>query len=80
MYNISKQKYGYQLTFGGSIDMDEIKRWREESRAALTAAPKTFGVLIDMRALGPGGLKPDASPSWLKGRERTAKPAWCAVA
>jgi hypothetical protein len=38
MYNISKHSYGYQLTFGGNIDLDEIKRWREESRAALAGA------------------------------------------
>jgi len=69
MHNISKQKYGYQLTFGGAIDLAEITRWREESRAALTGAPKSFGVLIDMRSLGPGGLRPDAQPVMVEGQD-----------
>ena len=68
MYSISKQNYGYQLTFGGVIDLKEINRWREESRTALAAAPKSFGVLIDMRGLGPGGLHPDAQPVMVEGQ------------
>jgi len=68
MHNISKRNYGYQLTFSGSIDLDEIKRWHEESRAALIGAPKTFGVLIDMRDLKPGGLKADAQPIMVEGQ------------
>jgi hypothetical protein len=73
MHNIAKQNYGYQLTFGGNIDLDEIKRWREESRAALVGAPKTFGVLIDMRSLGPGGLRPEAQPVMVDGQEMYRK-------
>jgi hypothetical protein len=69
MHNISKQKYGYQLTFGGTIDLDEITRWREKSRVALVGAPKSFGVLIDMRGLGPGGLRPEAQPVMVEGQE-----------
>jgi len=68
MYNISQQKYGYQLTFGGSIDVNEMNHWREESRSALTSAPKGFGVLIDMRGLRPGGLKADAQPIMVDGQ------------
>jgi hypothetical protein len=73
MHNIAKQNYGYQLTFGGNIDLDEIKRWREKSRAALVGAPKTFGVLIDMRSLGPGGLRPEAQPVMVDGQEMYRK-------
>lgn len=68
MYNISKQSYGYQLTFGGTINLAEIQRWRLESQTALVGAPKSFGVLIDMRGLGPGGLHPDAQPIMVEGQ------------
>jgi hypothetical protein len=68
MHRISKEHYGYQLTFGGEIDLNEITHWREESRTALVGAPKSFGVLIDMRGLGPGGLKPDAQPVMVDGQ------------
>ncbi len=68
MHHISRQKFGYELTFGGTIDLDEIKRWREESVAALLGAPKAFGVLIDMRGLGPGGLRPEAQPAMVEGQ------------
>ncbi len=69
MYSISRQGYGFQLTFGGSIDLDEINRWREESRKALAAAPKSFGVLIDMRELRPGDLKVNAQPVMVEGQQ-----------
>jgi hypothetical protein len=69
MHKISKQNYGYQLTFGGTIDLDEITEWREESRSALVGRTKSFGVLIDMRGLGPGGLRSDAQPVMVQGQE-----------
>jgi hypothetical protein len=68
MYNISKVNYGYQLTFGGTIDLAEITRWRAESITALQGAPKSFGVLIDMRDLKPGDVRPDAQPVMAEGQ------------
>jgi hypothetical protein len=68
MYNISKEKFGFKLTFGGVIPLDEMKRWREESRASLIGAPKHFGVLIDMRTLRPGGVQPDAQAVMVDGQ------------
>jgi len=68
MYQISKEPYGYKLTFGGTIDINEINRWRQESSTVLVGAPKSFGVLIDMRTLGPGGLRPDAQPIMVEGQ------------
>lgn len=68
MYKIEKRPFGFQLTFGGEIDLAEIQKWREEARAALIGAPRAFGVLIDMRTLRPGGLHPDAQPVMTEGQ------------
>jgi hypothetical protein len=68
MHKISKQKYGFELTFGGTIDLNEITKWREESRVALVGAPKSFGVLIDMRGLKPGDLHAKAQPVMVEGQ------------
>jgi hypothetical protein len=68
VYKITKEKFGFQLTFGGIIPLDEMTRWREEARAALIGAPKTFGVLIDMRTLKPGAIQPDAQAVMVDGQ------------
>ncbi|MGA3345964.1 MAG: hypothetical protein ABSC76_13955 [Terracidiphilus sp.] len=68
MYKITKEKFGYFLTFGGNIDLVEMNRWREECKAALIGAPKTFGVLIDMRTLRPGAVAPDAQAVMVEGQ------------
>lgn len=51
MYKIEKKDYGFKLTFGGFIAEDEMKKWVEESKTALLTAPKSFGVIVDMRTL-----------------------------
>lgn len=69
MYKIAKRDFGYQLTFSGdSMDAAEMSHWREEVKGALTGAPKPFGVLIDMRDLKPGALKPDAQKIMVEGQ------------
>ncbi len=68
MYKISKEKYGFQLTFGETLSLNEMKQWLEESNKALAGAPKSFGVLIDMRALKPGGILPDAQAVMVEGQ------------
>ena len=69
MYKITKQKFGFQLTFGGdSMDAAEMTRWREEAKKALVGAPQSFGVLIDMRSLKPGALHPDAQKIMVDGQ------------
>ncbi len=73
MHRISRHDYGYELTFGGTLDLDEMICWREESRKALVEAPKSFGVLIDMRDLRPGGLKADAQPVMVAGQQMYRK-------
>jgi hypothetical protein len=45
-----------------------MNRWREEAKTALLGAPKTFGVLIDMRTLRPGGIQPDAQAVMVDGQ------------
>ncbi|HME56773.1 MAG TPA: hypothetical protein VKF63_00425 [Terracidiphilus sp.] len=51
MYKIAKEKFGFQLTFGNIISLEEMNLWLEESKKALAGAHKPFGVLIDMRTL-----------------------------
>ena len=60
MFTITKHNYGYLITFGDSVTVDEMKRWLEESKRLLKTATKGFGVLIDQRALRAGGILPDA--------------------
>ena len=53
MYKIEKQNFGYKLTFKGFIRKYEMLQWVEESKKAVAAAPREFGVLVDMRELKP---------------------------
>ena len=55
MYTIEKKGYGYKLTFEGSIDVDEMNAWIDESKQVLLTAPSEFGVFVDMRTLNPLG-------------------------
>ena len=68
MYKIAKEKFGFQLTFEGRLSLDEMKQWKEESKKALLGAPLTFGVLIDMRTLRPGGIPDDAQAVMVEGQ------------
>lgn len=68
MYRIAKKNFGYQLTFEDRIDVAEMTRWRDEVQAALAGAPQSFGVLIDMRSLKPGGIQPDAQKVMVDGQ------------
>ncbi len=58
MYKIEKKDYGFKLTFGETIPVDEMKRWFDESKKALAGAGDGFGVFVDMRTLQP--LLPEA--------------------
>lgn len=53
MYTIEKKDYGYKLVFGEFIKAEEMQKWVEESKKHLMTAPKSFGVLVDMRTLKP---------------------------
>jgi hypothetical protein len=67
MYSIEKKDFGYKLVFGDFIKADEMKKWVEESRKALAAAPKEFGVFVDMRTLRP--LPSDSQVSMEEGQK-----------
>jgi len=59
MYKILEKNFGYQLTFNGLIQADEMQEWVQESKDILTKrGVGNFGVLIDMRNLSP--LSPEA--------------------
>jgi hypothetical protein len=68
MYRIAKKDFGFQLTFGGEIDAAEMTHWRDEAKAILAGAPRSFGVLIDMRTLKPGGIQADAQKVMVDGQ------------
>jgi len=53
MYKIEKKDFGYKLTFGGFIKLDEMKQWVDESKKTLESSPSKFGVMVDMRELKP---------------------------
>jgi hypothetical protein len=52
MYKIERKPYGYKLTFGGIMTVDEMKQWVEDSKKTLEGAKGKFGVFVDMRTLG----------------------------
>ncbi|MFD1562054.1 hypothetical protein ACFR99_00500 [Haloarchaeobius amylolyticus] len=51
MYTIERTEFGFQITFAGKIDEEELHEWIDDSRAALRDSPDEFGVLVDMRDL-----------------------------
>ena len=54
MYKIERKSSGYLLTFGGNVERDEMERWRDDSKRALsTELAGHFGVIVDMRDLKP---------------------------
>lgn len=67
MYRISKESYGFELAFGGTISLDEMTQWSQEAFRALVGAPKSFGVLIDMRTLKGDELEPEAQKAIVEG-------------
>ena len=54
MYEIKEAKYGFELTFAGSIDVKEMTQWLADSNIALRKmVGKKFQVLIRMDELKP---------------------------
>jgi hypothetical protein len=49
MYKIEVKDFGYKLTFSGYIQENEMKNWVEESMKALSKAPVSFNVFVDIR-------------------------------
>ena len=67
MYKIEKRPSGFVLTFSGSMEAAEMKRWYDESIETLKLSPSDFGVIVDMRSLAP--LKQDAQVLMIKGQQ-----------
>jgi len=67
MYKIERKLFGYQLTFGGFIQKDEMEKWVAESKKALTGQKGNFGVFVDMRTLKP--LPQDAQEAMKTGQK-----------
>jgi len=67
MYKIEKKSYGFRLTFGESIEIDEMKKWVEESKKTLAGQSGKFGILVDMRTLRP--LKPEVQAVMVEGQK-----------
>ncbi len=67
MYKIERAAYGYKLTFGDTISLEEMGNWVEEAKQALTTAPASFGVMVDMRTLKP--ITPDAQQKMQEGQK-----------
>lgn len=67
MYRIIKESFGFELTFGGTINLDEMTQWRQEAIRALVGAPRSFGVLIDMRTLKGDELEPETQQAIVEG-------------
>ena len=51
MHKIEKTVYGFKLTFGGFIKVDEMKTWLEKSKKELEISRGKYHVFVDMRAL-----------------------------
>jgi len=66
VYAIEKQPFGFKLVFKGRISASEMQRWVDESRAALSSAPASFGLFMDMRDLQP--LPPESQRVMLEGQ------------
>ena len=54
MWKISKQTFGFVLTFAGIIGPEEMKAWVTQSKVELAGQlPSIWGVIVDMRELQP---------------------------
>lgn len=68
MWNISRQSFGFVLTFDGSLGADELRQWQAQSRAELKTPPSgTWGVVVDMRTLQP--LSAEAQAVMVQGQQ-----------
>ncbi len=67
MYKIEKKSFGFKLVFGDTIELDEMKRWADESKKGLVGHPGKFGVIVDMRTLRP--LKADVQSVMVEGQK-----------
>jgi hypothetical protein len=56
MWKISRQSFGFVLTFSDKPDVAELTEWLQESRRQLSLAlPDGWGLVVDMREMKPLG-------------------------
>jgi len=53
LYKIEKKEFGFWLTFGGMIYVEEAKEWATNFENDLKSFPDGFHVFVDMRTLKP---------------------------
>jgi hypothetical protein len=51
MYENEPTEYGFQMTFGGFMDRDEMETWADEVEQALEQTPAEWHCYVDMRPL-----------------------------
>lgn len=68
MWNISRQSFGFVLTFKGSIELEEMSQWVAAAQRELSSPlPAGWGVIVDMRELLP--LRQDAQAKLIEGQK-----------
>lgn len=68
MWNISRQSFGFVLTFKGSIELAEMGQWVAAAQRELSSPlPAGWGVIVDMRELLP--LRQDAQAMLIEGQK-----------
>ena len=66
MYKIDVKDYGYDLTFSGMIEKEEMENWVKDSEKTL-GSKSDFGVYVDMIELKP--LNPEVQEVMEKGQK-----------
>ncbi|WP_022980699.1 hypothetical protein [Ideonella sp. B508-1] len=68
MWKISRQSFGFVLTFSGTLSQDDLHQWQAQVRQELKTPPTgTWGVVVDMRTLAP--LSPEAQKLMVEGQQ-----------
>lgn len=68
MWNISRQSFGFVLSFKGSIELAEMGQWVAAAKVELlNPLPTGWGVVVDMRELLP--LRQDAQAMLIEGQK-----------
>lgn len=66
MYKIEKTTYGIRLTFSGFMNVEEMRKWKDESIQFLKTVPGKFLIVVDMKDLKT--LPPDARDVLIEGQ------------
>lgn len=60
MYFVIQRTFGMEFGFSGTVNLDEMKQFREEALRLLAGRATGFGVLFDNRKLRPGSIDAEA--------------------